>query len=184
MSAPSHQTIRLSRGRHAGPGEGACVMELASMLAAEPFSDHPACASPVVGAFLRAYNDRVDDERRQTLYAYAARVVGTRASDEIESERARLCASWMQRILAREPRFARRRWRLAVEARRVDGLTPQGIGRAAGMLGAMLVHRHGELGHARALAMLDRLVDMPDRTGGARRVVRSRANAEHPGLSV
>ena len=57
MSSISHQTVRLSRGRHQGPDQGACVMELASMLAGEPFSDHPGSACPVIGAFLRAYND-------------------------------------------------------------------------------------------------------------------------------
>ena len=54
MSDPTHQTVRLSRGKHASPRSGACVMELASMLAGEPFSDRPDCACPVIGAFLRA----------------------------------------------------------------------------------------------------------------------------------
>jgi hypothetical protein len=48
MSPVTHQTIKLSKGKHASPGDGACVMELASMLAAEPFSDHPAVC-PVIG---------------------------------------------------------------------------------------------------------------------------------------
>jgi hypothetical protein len=40
--SPSHQAmIKLSPGRDAGPKQGACVMELASMLAGGPFSDHP-----------------------------------------------------------------------------------------------------------------------------------------------
>ena len=33
------------------------------------FTDHPACVCPVIGSFLRAYNDSVDDERRQDLTA-------------------------------------------------------------------------------------------------------------------
>ena len=33
------------------------MMELASLLAGEPFTDRPACASPVIAAFLREYND-------------------------------------------------------------------------------------------------------------------------------
>ena len=48
------------------------------MLAGEPFSDHPHSVCPVIGSFLRAYNDRIDDRRRQDLYAYAAAVVGSR----------------------------------------------------------------------------------------------------------
>ena len=42
MSPVSYQTIKFSKGKHAYPEEGACVMELASMLAGEPFTDHPA----------------------------------------------------------------------------------------------------------------------------------------------
>src|SRR6478752_1626750 len=57
-----HQTVRLARGRHAGPHGGTCVMELASLLAGEPFSDRPASACPVIGGVLRAYNDADDDE--------------------------------------------------------------------------------------------------------------------------
>jgi hypothetical protein len=165
---PSHQTIRLSRGRHNGPDDGACVMELASMLAGEPFGDHPACASPVIGAVLRAYNDRVDDERRQTLRAYAATVVGTRAGDDLESVRAALCTGWIERTLAGDRRLGRHRWRLALEARRVDGLTHQGVGRRAGLLAAMLARRDGDAGHERVLALVDRLVAVSAGQGFAR----------------
>ena len=48
------------------------------MLAGEPFTDHPASVCPVIGSFLRAYNDSIDDRRRQALYEYASRVVGSR----------------------------------------------------------------------------------------------------------
>ena len=48
------------------------------MLAGEPFTDHPASVCPVIGSFLRAYNDSVDDGRRQDLYEYASKVVGSR----------------------------------------------------------------------------------------------------------
>ena len=42
MSSVSYQTIKLGRGKHARPEDGACAMELASMLAGERFTDHPA----------------------------------------------------------------------------------------------------------------------------------------------
>lgn len=77
MTDPSYQTVQLSRGRHASPSEGACVMELASMLAGEPFTDHPRTACPVLGMLLRNYNDGIDVARRQDLYWCAAAVVGT-----------------------------------------------------------------------------------------------------------
>lgn len=94
MSPMSHQTIRLSRGTHKSPEEGACVMELASMLAGEPFSDHPNSVCPVIGAFLRDYNDSVPEQRRQDLYRYAAVVVGTRASMGVQRARAAHLAAW------------------------------------------------------------------------------------------
>jgi hypothetical protein len=90
----SHQTIELSAGRHRGPEDGACVMELASMLADEPFSDQPPSVSAVIAAFLRSYNDHVDDERRQDLYRYAARVAGTRPDADAERRRSKMCLAW------------------------------------------------------------------------------------------
>ena len=88
MSAITHQTVRLSRGKHSSPAQGACVMELASMLAGEPFSDHPVCVSPMIGYLLRAYNDAVDDRRRQRLYVYAAKIVGSAGPRQVEQARA------------------------------------------------------------------------------------------------
>jgi hypothetical protein len=88
MSAITHQTVRLSRGKHSSPAQGACVMELASMLAGEPFSDHPVCVSPMIGYLLRAYNDAVDDRRRQRLYSYASKIVSSARPREIEQARA------------------------------------------------------------------------------------------------
>src|SRR5919206_868473 len=91
MPGPTHQTVRLSAGRHRSPHAGACVMELASMLAAEPFSDRPESSSPVIGAFLRTYNDGIDDERRQDLYPLASLIVGTAQGRSLERERASHC---------------------------------------------------------------------------------------------
>src|SRR3954468_1110283 len=91
MAGASHQTVRLSAGRHKSPAEGACVMELASMLAGEPFSDRPRCADPVIASFLRAFNDRLDHRQRQELRPYAAAVVGTRGSRAVTRARRRRC---------------------------------------------------------------------------------------------
>src|SRR4051794_8202388 len=77
-----HQTVRLARGRHAGPSGGTCVMELASLLAGEPFSDRPASACPVIGGLLRAYNDSLDDDRRPRLYGMAADLVASAGGEE------------------------------------------------------------------------------------------------------
>lgn len=151
----SHQTIRLSKGKHAAPTEGACVMELASMLAGEPFSDRPASACPVVGGFLRAYNDRVDDERRQDLYRYAAEVVGTRGSAEVERARERRCLEWAderKRERARALRWVTRPSPAVVDRRL--GLD------AAGTFAARSIRRHTDRTHAAALALIDELIAM------------------------
>ena len=60
MSSVSYKTIKLSTGKHASPEDGACVMELASMLAGESFTDHPASVCPVIGSLLRASERAVD----------------------------------------------------------------------------------------------------------------------------
>jgi hypothetical protein len=96
MTQASHQTVRLSQGKHRDPDHGACVMELASMLAGEPFSDRPRCVDPVIAGFLRTYNDGIDDRRRQDLYPLAAEAVGTRAVSSVQAERARMCVRWAQ----------------------------------------------------------------------------------------
>jgi hypothetical protein len=73
-------------------------MELASMLADEPFSDRPAGASPVVAALLRTYNDGLDDECRQDLYPLAALVVGSLRGRAIEEERASRCLAFARQL--------------------------------------------------------------------------------------
>ena len=47
MSPVTYQTIKLGKGKHSSPDDGACVMELASMLAGESFTDHPSSVCPV-----------------------------------------------------------------------------------------------------------------------------------------
>src|SRR3954471_4832021 len=108
MTHASHQTVRLSQGKHRDPEHGACVMELSSMLAGEPFSDRPRCVDPVIAAFLRTYNDGLDDSRRQDLYPLAAEVVGTRTVASVQAERARMCLRWAQSRHGAGKRSARR----------------------------------------------------------------------------
>lgn len=156
MPPISHQTIKLSRGRHSSPEHGACVMELASMLAGESFSDHPRSVSRPIASFLRGYNDLLDDRRRSDLYRYAAQAVGTAGSSELEAARAaRLLAfgdeSWRRRA-ARSP-LDRMRLRRAQKDRSDD---PEPAGTYA-------VHAIGKVTdetHAAALALLDSLVGM------------------------
>jgi hypothetical protein len=78
-------------------------MELASMLAEEPFSDRPRNASAVIGAFLRTYNDGLDEERRQDLYPMASLIVGSAGSKPVERERASRCLEFARSLGARVP---------------------------------------------------------------------------------
>jgi hypothetical protein len=91
------ETVKLAKGWHGTPEFGMCVMEMAAYLAKEPHSDRPACVSPVIGAFLRQWNDDLDDETRQKLKPYAAKVLNTKASAEIETRRAWMVTDWMVR---------------------------------------------------------------------------------------
>ncbi len=75
------------------------AMEFVSWLADEPFSDHPACVSPVLGTFLRSWNDALDDGGRQKLKPFLPRAIST-ASDGRDEERAWLCTDWLVRVCA------------------------------------------------------------------------------------
>lgn len=107
MSASSHQTARLSRGKHRDPDDGTCVMELASLLAGEPFSDHPRSVCPVVAGFLRSYNDGIRDDDREDLYRFAAEAVGSRGDADVTAARAQLCHAWLVQCRSEHGRSGR-----------------------------------------------------------------------------
>src|SRR3954449_5413046 len=86
MTVAPYQVVRLARGRHASPAAGVCAMELASMVAHEPFSDRSPTISPTIGAFLRTYNDGLTDDRRQAPYAVAALIVGSARGRAVERQ--------------------------------------------------------------------------------------------------
>ena len=153
MSPVSYQTIKLSKGKHTSPEEGACVMELASMLAGEAFTDHPASVCPVIGSFLRAYNDSLDDRRRQDLYVYASKVVGSRGSALVQRIRADRLAEWATEM-------HRRRWtRLLVPpALRAIGRRRQPPVDALGSHAVHAIARHSDATHTAALSLIDELL--------------------------
>ena len=57
------------------------------MLAGERYSDRPRCACPALVAFLRGYNDALDDRNRQDLFALASDLVGTRCGERVTTAR-------------------------------------------------------------------------------------------------
>ena len=101
-SIGTHQTVRLSAGRHAAPEDGVCVLELASMLNGEPFSDRPRSVCPALREFLQGYNDGLPDHLRQELFALAAEIVETHAPPRVTAWRARLCVDWARSVAAIE----------------------------------------------------------------------------------
>ena len=90
--------IELLKGAHDPPNGdfSACVMEATAWIAGETWSDSPECVSPVIAAFLRRWNDDLDDEGRQMLKPYAVKVIGTR--DDHDEERAWMAADWLVRV--------------------------------------------------------------------------------------
>jgi hypothetical protein len=156
MSPVTHQTIKLGKGKHASPDDGACVMELASMLAGEPFSDHPAAVCPVVGSFLRAYNDSIDDERRQDLYAYASQVVGSRSAISVQRARSDRLADWAFDM-------QRRQWTsryLPLARLRMASLRRQPSAHAVGTYAVRAIPRHTDETHREALSLLEELLSI------------------------
>jgi hypothetical protein len=78
-----------------------CIMEAVAYMAGEPWSDMPVCASPVVAAFLRSWNDGLSDHDRDRLLPAAVwvpRLVGSRGDDAIEERRAYLTLDWLIRV--------------------------------------------------------------------------------------
>ncbi len=158
MSAVSHQTIKLAKGKHSSPSSGACVMELASMLAGELFTDHPTSVSPAIAGFLRAYNDSVDDVRRQDLYACAAKVVGSRATPAVELARSRRLQQW-----AKDLGRARGWARFVLSGRLPAPYLQEPVDpESAGARAAKSIHRHTDQTHKAVLALVDELLAISD----------------------
>ena len=98
------QHLALAKGSHArpmgDPVDGAlCVMEAVAYVAGEPWSDTPACACPVLGAFMRRWNDDLptDADRARLLGPLIPRLVGSKSTPAVEERRAYLALDWMIR---------------------------------------------------------------------------------------
>lgn len=92
--------VILTRGAHVSPGEGLCALELTAYLAGEPHSDHPACACPVLSAFVRRLNDAAwpsDETRTAALVPVARALVGS-ADPEKMVQRALALTNWGIRV--------------------------------------------------------------------------------------
>ena len=99
MSAPFDlDAITLARGAHDRRTDGVCVMEAVAWWAGEDHSDRPECVSPVIGAFLRSWNDALPDGDRQQLRRWVPEVVGTNAGPAVDAELSWIALDWLVRV--------------------------------------------------------------------------------------
>jgi len=90
---------RLDSGAHAKFAAGVCIMEAAAYVTRLPFSDHPKCASPVISAFLRSWNDALpDSERTALLLPLLPKIINTCGSNALERRRSLMAADWLVRV--------------------------------------------------------------------------------------
>ena len=105
----------------------------------------------MIAAFLRAYNDAIDDRRRQDLYRYASAAVGTRASTAVPGRgrggASKSCARCADGRSARSPLPAP-----------CPSRSPGWSASPAAL--ARELYRSGIGGHTRALAFADELLAM------------------------
>jgi hypothetical protein len=94
----------LSRGKHRNPRRGACFMELASFLAGERWSDHPACTHPLLAEVARNVNDRTSDADRPLLAPLIPSVVGLTTDDVRADARIALHCALIALPVAPQPR--------------------------------------------------------------------------------
>ena len=72
------EKIELKKGAHKNIEDGACIMELVSYIAGEPWSDNPKCACPILTSFAIGINDSMDDEWRQKLKPIIPKLLNSR----------------------------------------------------------------------------------------------------------
>jgi len=98
---PPELVPALSRGRHRSPRQGACLMELASYLAGERWSAHPACTHPLLAALARDVNDHTPDADLPRLAVLAPSVVGLTGDDpHLDARIALVCARMALPVVA------------------------------------------------------------------------------------
>lgn len=83
----------LKKGTHKNLDEGACVMELVSYIANEPWSYKPECACPVLTEFAVTLNDVFSDTHRQMLKPVIPLLLNSRINKDVTVARRELI-SW------------------------------------------------------------------------------------------
>lgn len=88
------ESLELKEGSHADWNAGACLMEAVAFVAGEPWSDHPACASELLGSYGRSLNDNMPHALRQELKPLIPMLVGSRGDEKTEELRSVILADW------------------------------------------------------------------------------------------
>ncbi|TMR96010.1 hypothetical protein EJK15_25780 [Nonomuraea basaltis] len=82
-------------------------MELASYLAGERWSDHPACTHPLLAALARLVNDNTSDESRAELVGLVPSIIGLASDDlRVDARIALRCATTALPVAAAERQLA------------------------------------------------------------------------------
>lgn len=105
----------LDSGSHLDETDGACLMEFASVLAGERFSDRPHCSDPVLADLVRAVNDEMSTDGRQQLAMTAPIIIGLVGDDRIAPA---VVAAAADVALTRTPPSRWSAWRLRGQERR------------------------------------------------------------------
>ncbi|MFI7638038.1 hypothetical protein [Nonomuraea sp. NPDC049400] len=134
----------LSRGRHRNPKRGACFMELASYLAGERWSDHPACTHPLLAALARLVNDNTSDESRAKLVRLVPSIIGLASDDlRVDAQIALRCATTALPVAAAERQLA-----LAVSVLAAEEMRARLDGAPSGRLSELSRRAMEEVPHA------------------------------------
>jgi hypothetical protein len=123
------------------------------MLAGAPFGDRCEEVCPVLAAFVRGYNDGIDERRRQDLIRLAPALVGTRGSEALARMRAGRCFALAAEAHATGPlRLLRPRFPFDEESHNLE---------RAGRMAARAARRQDPW-HARSLAFVASLARLDD----------------------
>ncbi len=91
-------SAELAYGPHSDRSNGLCALEWVALLANEDHGDHPECACPVVSTFVRSWNDSLsDDDRTRLLRPLVPKLVGSRSTPAVETQRSYLALDWLIR---------------------------------------------------------------------------------------
>lgn len=106
INVPNYMPV-LSAGKHSKPSEGACIMEYASFLAGEKWSDTPSCTHPVLALTAQWINDNLSDDDRHVLLPLLPRLMGTSVGkdDHVLSVRLAVWAARRVAHLSTDPRI-------------------------------------------------------------------------------